>query len=578
MPKSFLALRNGRYHYVRRVPSDLVSLFPSPVISRSLHTTDRKYATIIASAWEYKTHQLFLQLRSGMLDAQLMDYLIARYLNSGLQALESMAYGRKPRREEFSTPVAIREQFSPYVADRSGLVAEEIQQMRQAVINKNIEAAYPYLESYLKPVLKSEYKVSRLSTHEHLELSVRLLQTLRTLALAEEEILNGNLDPLTELSSKVKAGLEKPYLALDKVIERYSEKYKTDNHPMEKRAEQHLDTELDVIQEIFGNVSLDFVNSREGIVNCKKILKKYPLNRVQRFGKRPNQEAKPSERVRSLQDIIKNEESCEVIKPQTANAYIKRLKAIIDYANDYEEFDQRNRWENELFPVRAEDEKKRNPYDQEDIDRLITAICSQNLWVYGDPKPERFWIILIALLQGFRLGNITRLGKKDVFRRNGVWVFRLVKGKTKNTVDMVYPINDCLILLGFIEWVDSLQRDNLFQDTSKQASVWYNRMDRNEDGSVKAAGFEYSHVTKDESKCLYSLRHNYGGEVYSVTTDIKATAAAMGHAPIAGAITNRYIGELKLKTRQELASKLKFDIDLDALEKRVEELFGIKPS
>ena len=158
------------------------------------------------------------------------------------------------------------------------------------------------------------------------------------------------------------------------------------------------------------------------------------------------------------------------------------------------------------------------------------------------------------------------------------WVFRLVRGKSRNTVDMVYPINDCLILLGFLEWVDSSKRDKLFQDSSVQVSKWYNRVDRDKDGTITSVGFEYDYVTKDESKCLHSLRHNYGGEVYAVTTDIKATADAMGHAPVAGAITNRYIGALKMQTRLELASKLKFNIDLDALEKRVEELFGIKPS
>lgn len=50
MPKSYLLLRGGHYHYVRRVPSDLVAYFPSPVISFSLHANDNKYASILASA------------------------------------------------------------------------------------------------------------------------------------------------------------------------------------------------------------------------------------------------------------------------------------------------------------------------------------------------------------------------------------------------------------------------------------------------------------------------------------------------------------------------------------------------
>lgn len=577
MPKSYLQLRDGHYHYVRRVPADLVVHFPSPVISRSLHTNDKKYATILASAWGYKTHQLFLQLRSGMLDPHLMDHLIARYLKSGLQALESMAYGRRYERGEMLTTVGQREEFKPYVFGRDEIAKEQADEIQQALAEKNIETAQYFLEKSLLPVLKKEYNIRRLGSHEHLELSMRLLQAERQLILAESGVLDGRHEVLDLIRDKVKHGLERPYLPLDKVLERFKEKY-TAGKTLGRRAEQQLDTDLEVIQEIFGNVSLDFVNSREGVIKCKNILKKYPVNRVQRFGKRPNQQAKPGEKVRALDDIIRKEKGYEVIKPQTANAYIKRLKTIIDYAKKEEEFEKINRWEDELFHVGPEDEKPREAYEQDDIDRLITAICTQKLWIKGDPRPERFWLVLIALLQGFRLGNITRLEKKDIFKHKGVWVFRLVRGKSRNTVDMVYPINDCLILLGFLGWVDSLKRDKLFQDSSVKASVWYNRMDRNKDGSVRAAGFEYTHVTQDASKCLHSLRHNYGGEVYAVTTDIKATADAMGHAPVAGAITNRYIGELKMKTRLELANKLKFNIDLDALEKRVEELFGIKPS
>ena len=392
MPKSYLQLRDGHYHYVRRVPADLVVHFPSPVISRSLHTNDKKYATILASAWGYKTHQIFLQLRSGMLDQHLMEHLIARYLNSGLQVLESMAYGRRYERGEMLTTVGLREEFAPYVVGRDEIAREQADEMQQALMHKDIDAADHILQRVLLPFLKKEHKIKRLGSHEHLELSMRILQAERQLILAESGVLEGRHEVLDLIRDKVKHGLARPYLPLDKVLERFKEKY-TDGKRMEKRAEQQLDTDLEVIQEIFGNVSLDFVNSREGIIKCKNILKKYPLNRVQRFGKRPNQKAKPSEKVRVLDDIIKKEKGYEVIKPQTANAYIKRLKAIIDYANKHEDFEQINRWDDELFHVGPEDENPREAYEQDDIDRLITAICTQKLWIKGDPRPERFWQI-----------------------------------------------------------------------------------------------------------------------------------------------------------------------------------------
>lgn len=53
MHTKHIILRGAQYHYVRRVPHDLSPYFPQPVISRSLHTSDKKYATILGTAWEY---------------------------------------------------------------------------------------------------------------------------------------------------------------------------------------------------------------------------------------------------------------------------------------------------------------------------------------------------------------------------------------------------------------------------------------------------------------------------------------------------------------------------------------------
>lgn len=577
MTQKHIIKRGAHYHYVRRVPLDLSPYFPSPLISRSLHTKDKKYATIVAAAWEYRTDQLFMQLRSGMLDRHLIEHLITQYLQAGLVNLEARTYGRpyKPGAIRTSLDFLLHPLTEGIPVHRR---LERAERMRVKVANKEFGLGDQIVASEFEPYVKRNHG-KKLSKAEKHELSVRVLHADRQLTEFDAAVKDGRLESLEILKDKIRQS--RPYLDLSTVIKSFEEKYRIDKGSLKKRADKQLTVDLDVILDIFDNVSIDTVNSAEGITFCKKILRRYPLNCVQRFNKKPAgwvEGDKPYKR--SIHSILSAERGYETIAPQTANGYIKRIIALINHAIKYEDYDKPNRWIGELFDVSTSvtgDDTKRSAYDQEDINNLISALCEQPLWRYGkDPKPERFWLILIALLQGFRLGSIVALTKNDILRIKGVLGFQIRVGKTKSTLKF-YPMNDCLILLGFVEWVWSLERENLFQDNSDQASKWYNRVDRNEDGEITWAGFEYSHVTKDRAKCLHSLRHSYGGEVYAITEDIKATAELMGHAPPVGRVTNRYIGVARIPARKAILDKLDFQIDLDRLEARAQELFGIAP-
>ena len=56
---------------------------------------------------------------------------------------------------------------------------------------------------------------------------------------------------------------------------------------------------------------------------------------------------------------------------------------------------------------------ERKSYDKDDMQRLVNALCSEELGGYS-PRPERFWIILIGIFTGFRLSNIVTLTKDQI--------------------------------------------------------------------------------------------------------------------------------------------------------------------
>lgn len=68
----YLHLRSNSYY----VPQDLQKWFPSPEIKRSLKTTDKKSAKLLATKWASKVDSLFTQIRSAIFsDAQVQDLI-----------------------------------------------------------------------------------------------------------------------------------------------------------------------------------------------------------------------------------------------------------------------------------------------------------------------------------------------------------------------------------------------------------------------------------------------------------------------------------------------------------------------
>jgi hypothetical protein len=95
MQTKHLVKRGSRYIYRCRVPFDLLHCFPSPLIWKNLKTDKEKDARIAAAAaLEYRTQQLYLQLRTGMLPKELQERLVMLYLNSFATAMQAEATGQ----------------------------------------------------------------------------------------------------------------------------------------------------------------------------------------------------------------------------------------------------------------------------------------------------------------------------------------------------------------------------------------------------------------------------------------------------------------------------------------------------
>ena len=100
-------------------------------------------------------------------------------------------------------------------------------------------------------------------------------------------------------------------------------------------------------------------------------------------------------------------------------------------------------------------DEERKVYTPEDIKKIVAALPSPA------DKPERYWIPLIGMFSGMRLGEICGLHVEDVKLVDGIWCFSVNGEDDKRLKTLsskrVIPLHPTLIKLGFLAFVDTMK-------------------------------------------------------------------------------------------------------------------------
>ena len=411
MRQKHIITRNSRQYFVCRVPQDLLPYFPSHTIWKSLHTSDKKVATVIAASYEYQAQQLFMQLRSHMMTPDLEKRLVASFLAHGAARIQAQA-----TQSEIVNPAPVSPLDSIFADNEASIykgqalalkalkhghaeedhraiesqfrqMSYELKQQDAETQRRGLIEMEPYFfdVDFVREQVKKEADI-KLSESEARALCLKL--TDAQIQLDEADTLRGNWSYLRAIQQSTESILKTPYEKLSEVIEKYQEWFRSTKTTIAPGTLKDMEVECRTLHEITGNISIEAFNSMDTVTKVKKVLRKYPLNRQQRYGDK------------SLPAVLKLHEY-DVISPKTANEYLKRAKTLVDYALKAKMLKEANVWVGELFKTDIAEEDERQAYDDEDVKRLISALCSQDLWRYAPAKPERFWIVLIALFHGF---------------------------------------------------------------------------------------------------------------------------------------------------------------------------------
>jgi len=395
---------------------------------------------------------------------------------------------------------------------------------------------------------------------EFLKAEIQILEVQHAAAL-------GDVKPLRKLKESVDNDLNsisKNRITFSKVIDSYQDHYRESKTHVKIGTIKDMEVECEMLLDIIGDTNITDVNSMKTLTRVKSILGKYPRNKKQVFGNA------------SIHDILKKHKDFVLISKKTANEPLKRLRDIIKFAIKADYISTENKVDGDEFFKIDTKGKPRKSYDTRDIERLVDALCTKPLWKSKPPRDERFWVILIALFHGFRLGNIVNLTKKHIHDDENGWPcfdLRMFKDedllKTKNAAILV-PMHEGLLLIGFMEWVNKTKSNILFADTSSTFSKWYNRREE------RSLGFEARYVTDDPDKCLHSARHYFSNDLRKSGIEHKMIKELMGHARVKEDVTSSsYLDRSETYLMKQALDKMKLEgIDINRLEIRARELFG----
>jgi len=179
---------------------------------------------------------------------------------------------------------------------------------------------------------------------------------------------------------------------------------------------------------------------------------------------------------------------------------------------------------------RADEERK--AYTKEDLRKIVAALPSPLV------TPERYWVPMIGMLSGMRLGEICGLHVADVKQvtdgstGDTVWCLDVNEEADKRLKTLsstrLIPIHPKLVALGFLRYVETMRQ-------SKSVRLFPRLVRRRIDGYCPALGnwygrFNRKHVTNDPLKTFHSLRHSFADTLKQRGVQESVISELMGHA------------------------------------------------
>ncbi|PTW44576.1 phage integrase family protein [Sphingomonas faeni] len=297
------------------------------------------------------------------------------------------------------------------------------------------------------------------------------------------------------------------------------------------------------------------------------VLRFLPANARKLFPKLSPREAAERARLRS---------NIKIISAANANSLMSNLSSFLNWAVN-EELLARNPARGLRLPDPVNKRDKRLPFERDQLHAIFNAPlyrgCVDGERGYNKvgnqrPRNARFWVPLIALFTGARLGEICQLDTTDIRAVDGVDCIvvsqRSLVGSTdkqlKTTAsDRLIPVHPMLIDCGLLRFAEAKRRageKKLFDDIETGStgsrpvafSKWFTQF-------LRACGAQRTRTS------FHSFRHNFRDELRAARTDHDITLLLGGWTTGASrtAVHENYGSGHRVDALDEAVRRLSFD-------------------
>lgn len=216
---------------------------------------------------------------------------------------------------------------------------------------------------------------------------------------------------------------------------------------------------------------------------------------------------------------------------KTAHDRLTWAKSLLKYACQSLELISRNPWQG--LKITHKTTNKRRPWTDEELTTLFTQPLHT---AYELPKAKQagtdaaYWIPLLGLYTGARIGELAQLQVSDVGNISGIYVLTITDdgdGQAVKTAAGIrkVPIHSELVRLGFLEFVEALK-------TRKESSLWPSLPTR-----TGKAGDYFGRWFRDYRRALgfgklpdfHCLRHTVRSQMAEAEITEQMMDTVMGH-------------------------------------------------
>jgi integrase len=512
-----LTRKKSAYFYIRRIPKDLAEHFSNKQqICDPLNTTDFRTACARARQKAVETDRLFVNARLGISQesrpraAVTIDQLHdAARLHLYTLERQTTDWGEIGREEALNS---IQHDLS--------FVGSPDQDVWREVIHPTAMQLRDKLGLALEPGdrLWLEFTaLVRRAEQEHLERELDRLSA------------RSGLQPRDHLFAYTFAHTEPPKVlnpqrpTLSEVINHF-ETDPTRRELTDSAAKKYI-LPFAVLREVVGDQRHVAEITRADCASAHELLSQLPRNYI----KRKDYSGKSLSEVAAL---AKGDGST-LLAAGTVQVYATHLSAFFNWAVQKGIVDV-----NPASRVGSSSKKQpssRLPFSPQELEKLLDCLPS-----WSKDNPGRYWLPLIGLTMGLRLGEIVLLTTDDIQVVDGVDAITLRKTaerrlKTRGS-QRVVPVHKALKELGFLRMVDARKSKGKFLLFDLDGETQAKRVD------LFQKRFSYllrTQVNVRKGVSFHSFRHGFRDELRNVGAPIDVTRALGGWA-LNGGIEERY--------------------------------------